>query len=168
MKRYLPEIPFPPYAFLPGQHPHPRNHPRGHSHGNAESRGGLPESQWTENQAFLHGVDLYNFGYFWEAHEVWEGLWRASSDNPERTHIYKALIQWSAACLHLKMGKSEAFQNVARRALGHWGKARGGARFFMGLDVEVLDREWRRFLDGKPLSPDRRPLLFPAMGSESA
>ncbi len=37
------------------------------------------------SDAFLWGLDLFNHGYYWEAHEAWEGLWQvADRDGPLR------------------------------------------------------------------------------------
>ena len=33
--------------------------------------------QWHLCRPYLYGIDLFNDGYYWEAHEVWEGLWHA-------------------------------------------------------------------------------------------
>ncbi len=45
------------------------------------------------------GIELFNAGEFWEAHEAWEGAWmphrrEAGSD------FFKGLIQVAAGCLH--------------------------------------------------------------------
>jgi len=45
------------------------------------------------------GVDLFNAGRYWEAHEAWEREWtpdRKGSDSG----FYKGLIQVAAGCLH--------------------------------------------------------------------
>lgn len=44
------------------------------------------------SDAFLWGLDLFNHGYYWEAHEAWEGLWQVvDRDNPLRM-LFKSLI----------------------------------------------------------------------------
>jgi uncharacterized protein len=45
------------------------------------------------------GIELFNIGLYWEAHEAWEGDWmpdRKGSDSG----FYKGLIQVAAGCLH--------------------------------------------------------------------
>ncbi len=42
------------------------------------------------------GVALFNEGAFFEAHEAWEDLWRATSKEPART-LLQGLIQVAAA-----------------------------------------------------------------------
>jgi Domain of unknown function (DUF309) len=29
------------------------------------------------SREYLHGIDLFNHGFYWGAHEAWEGLWVA-------------------------------------------------------------------------------------------
>jgi uncharacterized protein len=46
-----------------------------------------------------HGIDLFNSGHYWEAHEAWEGDWVPVRKGPE-AGFYKGLIQVAAGCLH--------------------------------------------------------------------
>jgi hypothetical protein len=45
------------------------------------------------------GVDLFNHGLYWEAHEAWEDAWTPDRHGPDRG-FYKGLIQVAAGCLH--------------------------------------------------------------------
>jgi len=45
------------------------------------------------------GVELFNSGRYWDAHEVWEHEWMPDRKGPE-SGFYKGLIQVSAGCLH--------------------------------------------------------------------
>ena len=47
----------------------------------------------------LRGVDLFNNGHYWEAHEVWEAEWTPDRKGPD-SGFYKGLIQVAAGCLH--------------------------------------------------------------------
>jgi predicted metal-dependent hydrolase len=55
----------------------------------------------TEEQlaAVLKGMDEYNDGFFFEAHEIWEDVWYVSP-LPARTFL-QGLIQLAAAFVHL-------------------------------------------------------------------
>ena len=87
--RYAPSRAFPPYAYLPGRDPHPTRDARGHSFGNEEAPPEwLPPERWRENVEYLFGVDLYNHGFLWEAHEAWESLWHVSKRDPDQAEIY--------------------------------------------------------------------------------
>src|SRR4029077_2374240 len=45
------------------------------------------------------GVELFNSGRYWDAHEVWEHEWMPDRKGPE-AGFYKGLIQVAAGCLH--------------------------------------------------------------------
>ncbi len=45
------------------------------------------------------GVELFNSGRYWDAHEVWEHEWMPDRKGPESA-FYKGLIQVAAGCLH--------------------------------------------------------------------
>lgn len=61
-----------------------------------------------EGGSFQDGVDLFHRGFWWEAHEVWEGLWRrAAGDEAE---LLQGLIQIAAACYHRAVGKPAGSQ----------------------------------------------------------
>ena len=75
-------INFPNYRYIPGIHPHPINSPEGHSFGAEEPEiDSWDSDEWAENEDYLFGVDLYNYHYYWEAHEAWEGLWTSAVRN---------------------------------------------------------------------------------------
>jgi predicted metal-dependent hydrolase len=46
-----------------------------------------------------HGIDLFNQGRYWEAHEAWEEAWTPDRHGPDRG-FYKGLIQVAAGSLH--------------------------------------------------------------------
>src|SRR5713101_2574293 len=45
------------------------------------------------------GVDLFNSGRYWDAHEAWEHVWMPDRKGPD-AGFYKGLIQVAAGCLH--------------------------------------------------------------------
>ena len=47
----------------------------------------------------LRGVELFNSGLYWDAHEVWEEEWTPDRRGPD-SGFYKGLIQIAAGCLH--------------------------------------------------------------------
>jgi len=77
-RRLVPGQPFPPYAYVPGQTPHPTHDPKGHSFGRGLKSLEAPNPQeWRSCLSYLYSIDLFNYRYCWEAHEAWEGLWVA-------------------------------------------------------------------------------------------
>lgn len=45
------------------------------------------------------GIQLFNAGHYWEAHEAWERDWMPDRKGPD-SGFYKGLIQVAAGCLH--------------------------------------------------------------------
>ena len=143
--RYCPRRTFPSYRHIPGLTPHPIKDPAGHSYGIDESTEPLvlsPEA-WRTNEDYLYGVDLYNFAYWWEAHESWEGLWHHAEDDYRL--FLQGLIQISAALIkrHMRMPRpartlstagSDKLQDVLL-------KLNPSTETYMGIDLnEFLSR----------------------------
>src|SRR3989442_7450295 len=47
------------------------------------------------------GIEVFNQGLYWEAHEAWEDAWTPDRHGPDRG-FYKGLIQVAAGCLHYR------------------------------------------------------------------
>jgi predicted metal-dependent hydrolase len=45
------------------------------------------------------GIELFNGGHYWDAHEVWEHEWMPDRKGPD-AGFFKGLIQVAAGCLH--------------------------------------------------------------------
>jgi hypothetical protein len=72
---------------------------------------------WSRAPEHLRAIDLFNHGYFWEAHEAWEALWHlAPRGSPERIAL-KALIQSAAALLKRDLGHLAAAGRLFRSSL---------------------------------------------------
>ena len=69
------------------------------------------------NAALALGVELYAAGRYWDAHEAWEGPWRAEGD-PYRRTLLQGLIQ-AAAAMHklLVMNNPRSAAHLLARAL---------------------------------------------------
>lgn len=137
--RYLPDRPFPAYAYLPGRDPHPTRDPDGHSHGVEDAPIDAPPVEgFRDCTDYLFGIDLYNHGYHWEAHEIWEGLWHASTDPVQREHL-QALIQAAAAGVQIRLGHDRGRARLARRASERLRTVeREAGRVYMGIHVAQL------------------------------
>lgn len=136
--RYCPQRPFPPYRHVPGVTPHPIRDPQGHSYGLEEddSPVSLP-ADWRQTEDYLYGVDLYNFAYWWEAHEAWEGLWNKTEDDCRL--FLQGLIQVSAALIKYHVRQLRGLQSLStngrkkvRQVLTNLGDPTG---MYMGVDL---------------------------------
>lgn len=112
--RWLPEKSFPPYAYLPGRQPHPVRDPAGHSYRVDPMPVAADSSLGSD--VFLWGLDLFNHGYYWEAHEAWEGLWQVVDRGGPSRMLFKGLILLSAAGVKIREGKHAAAVRHAGRA----------------------------------------------------
>ncbi len=143
--------PFPRYRFLPGHGPHPRRDPNGHSHGIPEPQAPLlPPEQWEDSDLYLYGIDLYNFCYWWECHEVFESFWKAVGRTTEQGRFFQGLIQVAAAHLKRHLGQTESAWRLAQRGQEKLSTTPQG---YMGLDTQNFlgdVRRWSKDLGQRP------------------
>jgi hypothetical protein len=133
--------PFPSYRFLPGKSPHPRRNPLGHSYDQPEPKLlAFPPEEWQRAEDYLYGIDLYNFAYWWECHEVFEGLWHAVGHHSVQGNFFQALIQLAAANLKRFLGNEQAAQKLARSGLA---RLQNLPQLYMGIDVVALSESCR-------------------------
>lgn len=139
-ERYC-SVAFPPYRFVPGRFPHPTAHPDGHSY---HPPGSPPpavtfvdEHHWQESEDYFYGADLYNYGYWWEAHEAWEGLWQLTDKKACQGRFLQGMIQVSACHLKRYLGQPRGVERLLRTSLDYLrGVVReSNADLFMGLDL---------------------------------
>jgi predicted metal-dependent hydrolase len=90
----------------------------------------------------LYAIDLFNQGFYWEAHEAWEGLWVACGRRGPTATYLQALIRLAAAGLKARSGGARGMRANASKAVrlfesvaSHVGSR--GARY-MGLDIGPL------------------------------
>jgi uncharacterized protein len=129
--------PLPPYSYVPGRFPHPQSDPAGHSFGTHEGAAdSLDEAQWPSNPAWLWAIDLFNHGYYWEAHEAWEGLWHAANRRGPTADLLKGLIKLAAAGVKAREGRAAGVRLHAARAVQLLSPWRGKVAF--GVNVDEL------------------------------
>ncbi len=136
--------PFPSYRFIPGKSPHPTAHPDGHSYrpaGTPEPHVDLPRPEdWAASDTYLLATDLYNHGYWWEAHETWEALWQVSDKGGVQGRFLQGLIQLAACHLKWHMGHLDGVARLRESSLKYLRAAQsdGSAGEYMGLEVTNL------------------------------
>jgi len=162
---------FPPYRFVPGKFPHPTAHPDGHSyHPPEQSPPPVPyrsAAQWSQSDDYLYGCDLYNHGYWWEAHEAWEGLWQLTDKGGPQGRFLQGLIQVTACHLQLHMGHLigvRRLRNSSAEYLSTVLRAEPGERY-MGLCLrewlEKLQRYYDETMTRHPHAPCHDPGSYP-------
>jgi uncharacterized protein len=117
-KRLIQSIELPGYAFIPGMGlPHPMRDPRGHSHGRKRvSPPALHMENWSTHRNYLLGLDLFNFGYYWEAHEEWDRLLKSSGPDTLTGKFLKGLVKLSAAGVKVREGSIHGVRRHAASA----------------------------------------------------
>jgi predicted metal-dependent hydrolase len=139
---------------VPGKNPHPRRDPRGHSYGKPEpTPSAFQPEDWHQSEEYLYGIDLYNFAYWWECHEAFEGFWHAVGHDTEQGNFFQALIQLAAANLKLFTGNHQAAGKLLTSGIIRLQKT---PRFYMGIDVAGLNENLRRLVAD---SDFRAPLI---------
>ena len=131
-KRLIPNWPFPPYIFVPGENPHPKKS-GGHMEGQGDPVAKPLDVLHPEQSEFLrYSLDLYNAEYFWESHVYLEALWNAHGRVGSTADFLKGLIKLGAAGVKVKI-------NQRTSAVDHFLRAKE-------LLTEVREKEGRLFL----------------------
>ena len=158
--RYLPAYPLPPYAYVPGgSFPHPSRNPQGHGF-RLPPAPALPPNpaHWRSCRPYLFGIDLFNHGFYWEAHEAWESLWHACGRSGILADFLKGLIKLAAAGVKVREGKPQGVRNHARGAAELFGRVAATRREgrYLGLPLAEL-RAWAEAVADRPPSSRLAP-----------
>ena len=135
--RYAPAITLPPYSYVPGHDlPHPVNNPAGHLYAVRDSGHDPPiaaavladlptvlhsrrsalAATLADNSRWLHALDLFNAGFYWEAHEAWESFWNALGRTTTEALFVQGLIHLAAAAVKIREGKPAGVTRHSQRA----------------------------------------------------
>jgi len=130
-KRALPS-----YRHLPFQNAHPFLDADGHSYGEKLAP---PDSfgtgDWQNCEEYLYSIDLFNHGFWWEAHERLKHVSIGAGRESETGQFVQGLIQVAAALLKHFMQEDEGATTLAKLGLGNLRKVEG---IYLGIDVAVL------------------------------
>ncbi len=140
----------PPYAYIPGHWPHPYNDPNGHSVGaTPPPSANLDLTQWEACESYLRGVELFNHGFYWEAHEAWEEVWRLNKRSGTPAQFLQGLIKVAAAAIKIRQGHAKAARSLLTQSAKHFQKVleKHEEKLAGGLHLKVLERWCRDFRD---------------------
>lgn len=105
-----------------------------------------------DRHSYLRAVELFNEANFFEAHEAWEDIWRASAE-PEKRFL-QGLIQVAVALHHHSTGNLAGAKSLLARGSRNLS---GYPDDFCGTQVAALLgalAEWQRALaEGQPVPP---------------
>ena len=160
MIRYAPQIPFPPYRFVAGLNPHPVASPLGHSYGQIEEDlPGLTLSNWASHSHYLYGMDLYNFAFFWEAHEALEGLWRKTVLKSTMYLFLQGIIQICGACLKYHLHQVKGVQKLGFAGMDKLSRVEKSGECHNGIYLGICLPGYLEALQlfFEPFLPERKP-----------
>jgi len=142
---------FPSYRHVPGRTPHPRRHPTGHSFGRPEmSVVVFREDEWRKSSVYQFGIDLYNYGYWWECHEIFEAFWRAAGDGTPAGQCFRGLIQIAAGNLKRQVGARQPALNLYQAGMSRLTVL---GRRYMGIDLPQFIEKVRAYAEGRTDRP---------------
>jgi uncharacterized protein len=151
--RLLPDLPLPAYPFVPGQSPHPYSDPQGHRYC-PPLPAAAPLHDRRDSPHYLLGIDLFNQGFYWEAHEMWERLWHACGRRGPTADFLKALIKLAAAGVKHREGKPQGVHSHAERVGSLLRALRTAHEILFGLSLDgLLQRADEIASTGWPLTP---------------
>src|SRR5262245_30775758 len=90
---------------------------------------------------YLAGIVLFNRGAYFDAHEVWEGLWRDCPGDQRR--FYQGLIQAAVAIYHAGNGNAAGAGRLLRSGRSYM---LAYPSPHLGLDVPAFWRDVERYL----------------------
>jgi len=86
-----------------------------------------------ERRRYLEGIALFNQQRYFEAHEVWEELWKHADGKPRL--FYQGLIQCAVSLEHMKRGNASGARSLFRRCQKRLAPL---PPVFMELDIWLL------------------------------
>ena len=84
-----------------------------------------------ERRDYLAGIERFNEGDFFEAHETWEDCWNGTLDR-RRERFYRAVIRGAVTLHLLRQGRAVGCRQVFVDCVNTF---RGLPDVFMGLDI---------------------------------
>jgi hypothetical protein len=127
-------------------------------------------AHWHACRPYLYGLDLFNQGYYWEAHEAWESLWHAAGRGGLLGDFLKGLIKLAAAGVKAREGRpagasrhatraEELFTTTAEKLKAEAGESpTTNETRLMGLLVDELIKIAHRVAESPPHISPRNPV----------
>jgi predicted metal-dependent hydrolase len=134
------ELELPKIAYIPGQ----TERPSSKSY-KLHDRKAIPitDCRGDKNIHLLYGIDLFNAGFYWEAHEAWEDLWRVET-NREFRDVIQGLIQITGGAVKVIQENSNGVTKLWSSALNY---LKVGTTPICEVDMRELLKEVRSRLD---------------------
>ena len=103
-------------------------------------------ASWQKSDRYLYAIDLFNFGYYWEVHEVLEKIWLEIGKTSITGIFIQGIIQLSVAMVK----KIELNSNgVARMRAKAIPKLQSQEGIFLGIEIENLIAQFESFINAE-------------------
>jgi uncharacterized protein len=112
-----------------------------------------------QDPRYLSGIERFNRGEYFDAHEIWEDLWQDCPAFDRR--FYQGLIQAAVAIYHFERGNYTGAARLAgsgKRYMGPYGTQYRGlnvARFWQGVESYIVPA----LSSGDHALPGSRPVI---------
>jgi len=68
----------------------------------------VKSKNWQDNRVYLTGWGLFEAGYYWEAHHLWEAVWMGAQEKSPEKYLLEGLIQLTNTVLKIRLGRKKA------------------------------------------------------------
>lgn len=145
-------IPMPAYRHLPFKTPHPYMDEGGHSYGQELPKvSGFNEQNWSSCDTYLQSIDLFNQGYWWEAHELLKQICYDVGRDSTIGSFLEAVIQIAAGELKHFMQEEQGAKALIERGLSG---LNAEPNSFLGIEVATFAADVKNcFAAEQPIFP---------------
>lgn len=110
--------------------------PKRYLPGRSGQRSEIDLSSKAPQEIFRYGLDLYSFGYWWEAHEAWEYLWLGLDKKSVEANFLQGLIQLAAAFLKMELEQFKPARRLLETASKRFESAGSIQKILQGFGVD--------------------------------
>ena len=135
ISRYT-DRPLPAYRHLPFINAHPFLDKDGHSYGEKLSPvDSFSTENWQDCDEYLYSIDLFNYGYWWEAYERLKHISLGAGRESETGRFVQGVLQIAAALLKHFMREETGAATLAELGAEN---LQGVADTYLGINVTTL------------------------------
>jgi len=102
-------------------------------------------NSWQNCSNYLYAIDLFNYNYYWEVHEVLEKLWMTAGKKSPEGIFLQGIIQLAVALLKKSQANSEGLKRLAEKAIP---KLHSQSEIYLGIDKDNLILQFNNFCTG--------------------
>ncbi len=133
--------------YIPKYNVHPKKNPQ------IEHIPRLPDTtlkfsaqNWQKSERYLYAIDLFNYQYYWEVHEVLEKLWLETGKKSTEGIFIQGIIQLAVALLKGIESNATGVSQLTKKALPKLHSQQG---IYLGIDIEPFIEQYKLFIDDK-------------------